>query len=814
MGFVGYYSSAGFTSLSSIFNPSSATAYCGGWIQCGAFYHVCGTCPGQSTVCNSLIGCPDGSACPCGDVCYAIPMQHYMCSGASQATCGVSCSGGMCDTGYMSCSWTAGVTCPPGQSYCGSCINACRTTPPSCSVQIENECGSEIPPDTGGNPFCGCIGYDRSSHYAGAGSCIRTLDCGPPQTPGGSDYPWYCEYPPGFTCPSSGAVCGQYCNPADPYWGTCPGLADGSCVPGPNYCTAWHCEPVCEIQLSHPSLDLFVGGDPVTVQANIVDPKHHNGYDRITASVSNASSSVNPAFQPISGIGQVPFTVSPNFSGMSEITFGGYLTSWRGSELACTRTLPVSVHSISRTCAVSGINSNSGGSNTNIPLADVEAGNFSLSLSGSTNINKADPIDLWIMRADELSNSPPVSSPIQVGGTNYTPIGTRYATSGAGDSYYRYVPSWSFRPANWNASSSDGLQAVGSGIIRGFTAFVGNPGVDQSSQITQQHLVRGDNIHWRNLPSGSWNSTPYNAFNVNSSAPVGTTITAWSAFVNPINNRTTQYAVLSNNTLFTRNYNPTTSGWTAWVEMSNWLTGAGSGSVQAFDTFANPPTNSSGQTATIYQFIIRDNRMYTRQRIATDGSPWSTWVDLGHLTDNDMLHSALGESDLTNIRDISTHIRSQPDQFLRLQMVVDTLVYSIDNPLHGNCHPSLSTGQQVCSTSTTITDLPVGRYTAFCQMPNNPGRCSGNPLASWSRCASSDLDRFTFEVLPPPTFNISGNMLEVVDASSYVPDPGNFWPSPQVDHKPILVAPSLPHKVPTRTNMLSAKTKFCRLPNA
>jgi hypothetical protein len=117
MGVAGYYSSAGFTSLSSIFNPSSATAYCGGWIQCGAFYHVCGSC-NDGTPCGGSNPCYDPSTdtyypCPCGDVCYAIPMEHYMCTGASQATCGVSCHGGMCDTGYMSCSWSMGPTPTP-----------------------------------------------------------------------------------------------------------------------------------------------------------------------------------------------------------------------------------------------------------------------------------------------------------------------------------------------------------------------------------------------------------------------------------------------------------------------------------------------------------------------------------------------------------------------------------------------------------------------------------------------------------------------------------------------------------------------------
>jgi hypothetical protein len=110
MGFTGYYSSPG---LSSPFNPPLASAYCSGWIQCGAYYHVCGSCTGESTVCNPSIGCPDGSLCPCGDLCVAIPMEHYMCSGASQATCGVSCHGGLCDTGYMSCSWSMGPTPTP-----------------------------------------------------------------------------------------------------------------------------------------------------------------------------------------------------------------------------------------------------------------------------------------------------------------------------------------------------------------------------------------------------------------------------------------------------------------------------------------------------------------------------------------------------------------------------------------------------------------------------------------------------------------------------------------------------------------------------
>ena len=140
--------------LQSPFNPSPANAYCSGWLQCGAYSYVCGSCAEGS--CQAGDECDDGSACPCGDLCFAIPMQNPQCSG-SQDTCGASCGGGMCDTGYASCSWTPSVSCPPGQQYCGSCINACRTTPPSCNEQIVNECGAgrPPPPDPSDPPFCG-----------------------------------------------------------------------------------------------------------------------------------------------------------------------------------------------------------------------------------------------------------------------------------------------------------------------------------------------------------------------------------------------------------------------------------------------------------------------------------------------------------------------------------------------------------------------------------------------------------------------------------------------------------------------------------
>lgn len=97
-------------------------------------------------------------------------------------------------------SGSGGGSCTPGL--------ACAVDSDCCAGEVCNVSGGF---GTCGAPpianFCGCIGCDRGASPYGAGSCIRTYECGVACTPGGDDPPWWCKYPSNAYCPGSGPSC-------------------------------------------------------------------------------------------------------------------------------------------------------------------------------------------------------------------------------------------------------------------------------------------------------------------------------------------------------------------------------------------------------------------------------------------------------------------------------------------------------------------------------------------------------------------------------------------------------------------------------
>lgn len=90
----------------------------------------------------------------------------------------------------------------------------------------------------------------------------------------------------------------------------------------------------------------------------------------------------------------------------------------------------------------------------------------------------------------------------------------------------------------------------------------------------------------------------------------------------------------------------------------------------------------------------------------------------------------------------------------------------------GSC---LSSNLESCSSSVAINNLPAGKYKVHCDLPADPGKCSGNPFCSheggpdnctgWKSCSSSDnaslivkaiiTPTTTPSVTPPPVCNIA-----------------------------------------------------------
>ncbi len=208
--------------ITSLFNPSPASAYCSGVIMCGNYHYTCGSCS-DGLSCNFGETCQsDGSLCPCGDLCYPEPGNYVTCTGSSQATCGASCTGGSC-AAESACGWysSVGPTPTPGPGGGGA---SCADPPPL-------NCGQECTTDASV-----CLPGMTCAHLAGqpAGTRHCQHNC--------------CDFT-GFT---NQWLCDDSCTvDNDCLFGT-----DGwSCMQNPNnpanrYCTHRRCPNGCGLSIT------------------------------------------------------------------------------------------------------------------------------------------------------------------------------------------------------------------------------------------------------------------------------------------------------------------------------------------------------------------------------------------------------------------------------------------------------------------------------------------------------------------------------------------------------------------------------------
>lgn len=119
-----------------------------------------------------------------------------------------TCGDTDCDTAsgenYTNCPADCG-SCPTGYTYCGGCINACRSNAQSCATHITNECGTTAP---------------SACSYAGCW-CVQAGAC-----PGG----WNYGGPGSGWCSAPDGCCCSACDTEGSYWETGP-CGGGSCGP-------------------------------------------------------------------------------------------------------------------------------------------------------------------------------------------------------------------------------------------------------------------------------------------------------------------------------------------------------------------------------------------------------------------------------------------------------------------------------------------------------------------------------------------------------------------------------------------------------
>ncbi len=212
----------------SMFTVPSAYAACSGKWACVyiSYSYRCpdgSWCPSPGTT----VGCSSGT-CQSVAICDGNTTAGYSqstCSGGSSSpdACyaqGATCGSGFCpDPLFNTCSWEqpppsggGGGGCPAGTTYCGGCINACRSTYQSCLAWIEQECApGATPPPACHDANCGTNCHDNP------GVCGSTTPC---DSSTGKSICWSndcCQFAPEglYNCGNQGVVisspaCGYY----------------------------------------------------------------------------------------------------------------------------------------------------------------------------------------------------------------------------------------------------------------------------------------------------------------------------------------------------------------------------------------------------------------------------------------------------------------------------------------------------------------------------------------------------------------------------------------------------------------------------